>query len=70
MSFHSWLRDLRPALAPDRGRRRRPRRSATQRPRLEVLEDRTVPSGFQQTNLVGYQAGLGTSPTPTSTAGA
>lgn len=27
-------------------------------PRLEVLEDRTVPSGFQQTNLVGYQHGM------------
>jgi uncharacterized protein (TIGR03118 family) len=24
-----------------------------------VLEDRTVPSGYQQTNLVGYQSGLG-----------
>jgi uncharacterized protein (TIGR03118 family) len=29
------------------------------RPRLEQLEDRTVPSGYQQINLVGYQAGLG-----------
>jgi uncharacterized protein (TIGR03118 family) len=28
------------------------------RPRLEVLEDRTVPSGYQQTNLAGYQPGL------------
>ncbi len=27
-------------------------------PRLEVLEDRTVPSGYQQINLVSYQAGL------------
>jgi uncharacterized protein (TIGR03118 family) len=26
-------------------------------PRLQVLEDRTVPSGFQQINLVGYQPG-------------
>lgn len=58
MSFHSWLRDLRPALAPGRGHRRRPRRSATHRPRLEVLEDRTVPSGYQQINLAGYQPGL------------
>jgi uncharacterized protein (TIGR03118 family) len=57
MSFHSWLRDLRPALAPGRRQRRRPRRPATPRPRLEVLEDRTVPSGFQQINLVGYQPG-------------
>jgi uncharacterized protein (TIGR03118 family) len=29
------------------------------RPRLEVLEDRTVPSGFQQINLVSNQPGLG-----------
>jgi hypothetical protein len=35
------------------------RRSRAHRPRLEVLEDRTVPSGFQQTNLVSYQPGLG-----------
>jgi len=59
MSFHSWLQNLRSALAPGRGHRRRPRRSATHRPRLEVLEDRTVPSGYQQINLVGYQPGLG-----------
>jgi uncharacterized protein (TIGR03118 family) len=59
MSFHSWLRNFRSALVPGRGNRRRPRRSATHRPRLEVLEDRTVPSGFQQINLVGYQSGLG-----------
>src|SRR5438270_9744699 len=35
------------------------RRTTTHRPRLEVLEDRTVPSGYQQTNLVGYQPGMG-----------
>ena len=58
MSFHSWLRNLRPTLAPGRGQRRRPRRSATHRPHLEVLEDRTVPSGYQQINLVGYQPGM------------
>src|SRR5262245_3012480 len=58
MSFHSWLQNLYSALAPGRGHRRRPRRSATHRPRLEVLEDRTVPSGYQQINLVGYQAGM------------
>jgi uncharacterized protein (TIGR03118 family) len=57
MSFHSWLRNLRPALAPGRGQRRGPRRPAAHRPRLEVLEGRTVPSGYQQTNLVGYQPG-------------
>jgi uncharacterized protein (TIGR03118 family) len=58
MSFHSWLRNLGSGLAPGRGHRRRPRRSATHRPRLEVLEDRTVLSGYQQINLAGYQAGL------------
>jgi uncharacterized protein (TIGR03118 family) len=29
------------------------------RPRLEVLEDRMVPSGYQRINLVGYQPGMG-----------
>src|SRR5262245_66110872 len=48
MSFHSWLRNLRSALAPGRGRRhpRRQgsRRAATHRPSLEILEDRSVPA--------------------------
>ena len=59
MSFHSWLKNLRSDLAPGRGHRRRPRRSATHRPCLEVLEDRTVLSGYQQINLVSNQPGLG-----------
>src|SRR6516162_4396491 len=59
MSIHSWLRNVRSALAPGRGHRRRPRRPATHRPRLEVLEDRTVPSGYQQINLVSNQPGVG-----------
>src|SRR5437868_7984922 len=58
MSFHSWLQHLRPALAQGGGHHRRPRRSAAHRPRVEVLEDRTVPSGYQQINLAGYQSGL------------
>jgi uncharacterized protein (TIGR03118 family) len=58
MARHSWLRDLRSALAPGRDHRRRPRRAATHRPRLEALEDRKVPSGYQQTNLVGYEPGI------------
>src|SRR5262249_32810702 len=58
MSFHSWLQKLRSVLVPGRGQRRRPRRPATHRPRLEVLEDRTVPSGFQQINLASYQSGI------------
>src|SRR6516165_7868196 len=59
MSFHSWLQNLRPSLAPGWGHRRKPRRSATLRPCVEVLEDRRVPSGYQQINLVSYQPGLG-----------
>jgi uncharacterized protein (TIGR03118 family) len=59
MSFHSWLQNLGSALAPGRGHRRRPRRSGAYRPRFEVLEDRTVPSGYQQINLVGYEPGIG-----------
>ncbi len=59
MSFHHWLQNLRSTLTAGRSHRPRPRRAATHRPRLEVLEDRTVPSGFQQINLVGYQPGIG-----------
>jgi len=48
MSFHSWLQNLRSALAPRRGqsqhRRRGSLRAATFRPDLEVLEDRLTPS--------------------------
>jgi uncharacterized protein (TIGR03118 family) len=58
MSFHRWLQNLNSALAPGRGHLRRPRRPATHRPRLEVLEDRTVPSGYQQINLTSDQAGV------------
>jgi uncharacterized protein (TIGR03118 family) len=55
MLFSSWLRN---------GKRSAPaaRRTARKQhlvPRLEVLEDRLVPSGYQQINLVSYQAGLG-----------
>jgi uncharacterized protein (TIGR03118 family) len=59
MLFHSWLQNIRSTVATRRRQHRKLRRSATNRPRLESLEDRTVPSGFQQTNLVGYQPGLG-----------
>ncbi len=58
MSFHRWLCSLRSALTQGRRHRRSPQRSNTHRPRLEALEDRTVPSGFQQINLVGYQPGM------------
>ena len=46
MSFHSWLQNLRSALAPGRGQRKHGRRgslrAATHRPNLEVLEDRCL----------------------------
>jgi hypothetical protein len=48
MSFHSWLRSLRSALAPRRGQRHRGRRgalrAATHRLNVEALEDRRVPA--------------------------
>jgi uncharacterized protein (TIGR03118 family) len=59
MSLHRWLENFRSALAPGRDQRRRPRRPASHRPNLEVLEGRIVLSGYQQTNLVGYQPRLG-----------
>ena len=46
MSFQSWLRNLRSAVALGRGRhqdrRRHSHRAATLRPNLEVLEDRSL----------------------------
>src|SRR5256885_11959889 len=54
MSFHSWLQDLRSALAPGWAQRQRRRhgskRAASNRPNLEVLEDRLTPS-FTFTSL-------------------
>ena len=48
MSFHSWLQNLRSALAPGRGqrhhRRRGSLRAATHRLNLEALEDRCLPA--------------------------
>jgi uncharacterized protein (TIGR03118 family) len=54
MLFTSWLRNWKRS-APT-ARRAAPKRRLT--PQLEILEDRTVPSGFQQLNLVGNQAGM------------
>jgi hypothetical protein len=46
MSFHSWLQNVRSALATGRGqrhdRRRGSLRATTHRPKLEVLEDRSL----------------------------
>ena len=46
MSFPSWLRHLRSALAPGESHRgrRASHRAVTHRPSLEVLEDRIVPA--------------------------
>jgi uncharacterized protein (TIGR03118 family) len=55
MGFSSWLRNWTRGTAAVR------RTASKQRlvPRFDVLEDRLVPSGFQQINLVGYQPGMG-----------
>src|SRR5262249_18426300 len=56
MSFTSWLRNLRSAVAlvPARGTHRRQRslRPTTHRPGLEVLEDRCLPSTFTVLTLL------------------
>jgi uncharacterized protein (TIGR03118 family) len=54
MLFSSWLRTWKRS-APTARRAARKRRVV---PRLEVLEDRMVPSGYQQFNLAGYQPGI------------
>src|SRR4051794_40810187 len=60
MSLHSWLQNLRSALAPARGQRHRGRpgspRAATHRPNLEVLEGRCVPALYAVTDLGGGHA--------------
>ena len=56
MSLHHWLQNRRSALAPARSHHRSPRRAAMHRPRLEILEDRTVPSFAAP---VSYAAGAG-----------
>jgi uncharacterized protein (TIGR03118 family) len=61
MPFHSWLQNLRVALAPGRGQRhpRRPGsiRAGARRLILEILEDRVVPSTFMVVNLADSGAG-------------
>jgi uncharacterized protein (TIGR03118 family) len=56
MLFSSWLGKWnRSAPAARRRTQTSQRQRANFRPRLEALEVRWVPSGFQQFNLVGYQ---------------
>jgi Calx-beta domain-containing protein/VCBS repeat protein len=67
MSLHSWLRNLRSALAPSRGQRqharRGPLRPATHRLNVETLEDRSVPAFIAPVDYtvgaspIGMQAG-------------
>jgi uncharacterized protein (TIGR03118 family) len=58
MFFTSWLRNgKRPAPAPRRRTQTFPRQRASFRPWLEALEDRCLPSGYQQINLVADQSG-------------
>ena len=66
MSFHSWLHNLRSALAPRRGQRQHGRsakgglRAATHRPNLEILEARCLLSFSPAVNypIGAYAAGL------------
>jgi probable HAF family extracellular repeat protein len=57
MSFHSWLQNVRSAIAPSRGhrihRQRHSLRAATHRPNLEALEGRCVPAQYAVTDLGG-----------------
>jgi uncharacterized protein (TIGR03118 family) len=65
MLFSSWLGNWkRSAPAARRRTQTSPRQRAIIRPRLEALEDRWVPSGYQQINLVGYQPGTAHSTDP------
>ena len=58
MSFSSWLRNGKRSVSEGAPQQTSPRQRAGFRPRLEVLEDRVVPSGYQQLNLVGNQPGM------------
>jgi uncharacterized protein (TIGR03118 family) len=57
MSLLSWL-DLRNPSGRMRSRGRQRPTAPRFRPRLQALEDRCLLSGYQQTNLVGYEPGL------------
>ena len=59
MLFSSWLRNS--ERSAPRARRRTqtsPRQRTGFCPRVQVLEDRALLSGYQQTNLVGYKPGI------------
>ena len=59
MSFSSWLRNSNgSAPAVRRHTQTSSRQLSSFRPLPEALEDRSLLSGYQQTNLVGYKAGI------------
>ena len=59
MLFSSWLRNSkRSAPAARRCTQTSSRQRARFRPRMEAIEDRCLLSGYQPTNLVGYEAGM------------
>ena len=59
MLSSSWLRNWkRSAPAAARRKQTSPRQRTRFRPRVQSLEDRSLLSGFQQTNLVGYKPGI------------
>jgi uncharacterized protein (TIGR03118 family) len=59
MLSSSWLRNWkRSAPAAARCTQTSPRQRTSFRPRVQSLEDRSLLSGYQQTNLVGYKPGI------------
>ncbi len=59
MLFFSWLRNSKRRTPAERRRTQTsPRQRTSFRPRPEALEDRWLLSGYQQTNLVGYEHGI------------
>ena len=59
MLFSSWLRNWNRSAPATRRTQTSSRPRARFRPRMEAIEDRCLLSGYQQTNLVGYQTGIG-----------
>ncbi len=59
MLFSSWLRNSKGSGPAARRRTRTSHRQrASFRPRVQALEDRSLLSGYQQSNLVGYKPGI------------
>ncbi len=58
MLFPSWLRNVKRTAPAALRTQTSSRPRARFRPRMEAMEDRCLLSGYQQTNLVGYQTGI------------